>query len=104
DPTFQQPDLRSGQGLAFRRHSLGIGFRCNEFDQAAVAGMSWDDGFVAQLTRFERAVLGVEPQPALLFFRSVTFETMLFQQRPNFPGKKCLTGGNGMEVANKEEE
>ena len=42
--------------------------------------VSRHDGFFAGLTGFERPFFRIEPQAALLLFRPVTFETMLFQQ------------------------
>src|SRR5437899_5808914 len=49
----------------------------------ALAGVAGKDWLFARITGFKCALSRIEPQTALLLFRTMTFETMLFQDRAN---------------------
>lgn len=97
DPGANQPDVFLGErvALAFGRHVIVlISDSGDGVHQSALGAVLWDD-IGSVFPAFEGGFEGIEAQFAFLLFRTVTFETALFENRADVAFKLQAGFGGG---------
>lgn len=59
DPLFEKLDFVRGETVAFWRHLFVFVSGEDAFEQRALRGFAWDDGWAVRFAAFERGVTGI---------------------------------------------